>query len=298
MAFKKKLSVWTNRVNRGVFDMFGCLSSLADEGVDLGQVPVVIAQRLTETLRHFDSYFPSKSHLTEKQWVRDPFTNPETSALPPVVQDKPLELSCDADEFLVSVLVSSVSSMEVLVAQQINALNGTMVKISCIFNSCYKLDTSRFSMNWTYQETKNDSEVTLISFKNRITPWKKERFGDRVKFAGNLDKNDLSITISDVQLTDEGIYNCYVRNPPDRVEGHGRIQLSVVTELPPPRDSTIAVAVGASIGGMLALVILSMVVIKCVRRHKKQELISDEQKMEEEGKTDGDGGTEEGTKQI
>ncbi|KAI5622235.1 sodium channel subunit beta-2, partial [Silurus asotus] len=200
----------------------------------------------------------------------------------------------------VFVLVSSVSSMEVLVRQQIDALNGTMVKISCTFTSCYKLDLSKFAMNWTYQETKNDTEemVRRILFPPKfILPLlRTDRFGDRVKFAGNLDKNDLSITISNVQLADEGIYNCYVRNPPDRVEGHGRIQLSVVTELPPPRDSTIAVAVGASIGGMLALVILSMVIIKCVRRHKKQELISDEQKMEEEGKTDGDGGIEEGTK--
>ncbi|KAK2831038.1 hypothetical protein Q7C36_016124 [Tachysurus vachellii] len=194
-------------------------------------------------------------------------------------------------------VASSVSSMEVLVAQQINALNATTVKISCTFTSCYKLDISKFSMNWTYQATRNDTEETFMTFlKSRITPLRTEHFWDRVKFAGNLDKNDLSITISDVQLTDKGIYNCYVRNPPDRAEGHGIIQLSVVTELPPPRDSTIAVAVGASIGGMLALVILSMVIIKCVRRHKKQELISDEQKMEEEGKTDGDGGTEEGTK--
>lgn len=49
-------------------------------------------------------------------------------------------------------------------------------------------------------------------------------------FAGNLDKNDLSITLSDVQLEDEGVYNCYVRNPPDRIQGHGFIQLNVVTE--------------------------------------------------------------------
>ncbi|XP_036413519.1 sodium channel subunit beta-2 [Colossoma macropomum] len=199
---------------------------------------------------------------------------------------------------LLVIAASTVSSMDVLVAQQINALNGTMVRISCSFTSCYRLDPTKFAMNWTYQETLNDTEEMFMTFKNKITPLRTDRFGDRVKFAGNLDKNDLSITISDVQLTDEGIYNCYVRNPPDRIQGHGIIQLSVVTELPPPRDSTIAVAIGASIGGMLALVILSMVVVKCVRRHKKQELISDEQKMEEEGKTDGEGGTEEGTKQL
>lgn len=66
--------------------------------------------------------------------------------------------------------------------------------------------------------------------------------------------------------------------------------------MPEPRDSTIAVAIGASVGGILALLILSMVVVKCIRRHKNQELISDEQKMEEEGKVDGEGGTEEATK--
>lgn len=57
-----------------------------------------------------------------------------------------------------------------------------------------------------------------------------DRFGDRVMFNGNLDKNDLSITLSDVQLDDEGIYNCHVRNPPDRIHGQGVIKLTVVTE--------------------------------------------------------------------
>uniref|UniRef100_A0A3Q1FBU9 Sodium channel, voltage-gated, type II, beta n=1 Tax=Acanthochromis polyacanthus TaxID=80966 RepID=A0A3Q1FBU9_9TELE len=181
------------------------------------------------------------------------------------------------------------SCMDVLVTNYINALNGTTVKISCTFTSCYKMDATKFVMNWTYQESFNDTEemVKWLVFTYR--------FGERVMFAGNLDKNDLSITLSDVQLEDEGIYNCYVRNPPDRIQGHGIIQLNVVTELPPPRDSTIAVAIGASVGGALALLILSMVVVKCLRRHRKQELISEE-KMEEEGKLEAEGVAEEGTK--
>lgn len=63
-----------------------------------------------------------------------------------------------------------------------------------------------------------------------MVPLRSERFRERVLFAGNLDKNDLSFTLSDVQLEDEGIYNCYVKNPPDRISGHGRIQLNVVTK--------------------------------------------------------------------
>ncbi|CAM4551251.1 unnamed protein product [Leuciscus chuanchicus] len=205
-----------------------------------------------------------------------------------------LKLSCVA---MVMFLACPVTSMDVLVQQQINALNGTDVKIPCTFTSCYKLDPKQFAMNWTYQETLNSTEEMFMTYKTRITPLKPSRFGERAIFSGNLEKNDLSITILDVQLTDDGIYNCYVRNPPDRIQGHGTIQFNVLTELPPPRDSTIAVAIGASVGGILALLILSMVVVKCIRRHKNQELISDEQKMEEEGKVDGEGGTEEATKQ-
>lgn len=66
--------------------------------------------------------------------------------------------------------------------------------------------------------------------KKGMVPLRSEQFGERVMFTGNLDKNDLSFTLSDVQLEDEGIYNCYVKNPPDRIRGHGIIQLNVVNK--------------------------------------------------------------------
>lgn len=40
----------------------------------------------------------------------------------------------------------------------INALNGTTVRIPCNFISCYKIDVTHFNMNWTYQETLNHTE--------------------------------------------------------------------------------------------------------------------------------------------
>lgn len=48
--------------------------------------------------------------------------------------------------------------MDVLVPSNINALNGTTVKIPCTFTSCYKMDATKFGMNWTYQESVNDTE--------------------------------------------------------------------------------------------------------------------------------------------
>lgn len=64
----------------------------------------------------------------------------------------------------------------------------------------------------------------------KIINLKLERFGDRVEFSGNPSKYDVSVTLKNVQLEDEGIYNCYITNPPDRHRGHGKIYLQVLLE--------------------------------------------------------------------
>ncbi|KAF7235384.1 Sodium channel subunit beta-2 [Varanus komodoensis] len=197
--------------------------------------------------------------------------------------------------------------MEVMTPPTMYALNGSSIRLSCTFSSCYQVEKKQFSLNWTYQRCDNCSEETFLQFKLRIVPTELSRFGDRVEFTGNPTKNDVSFTLHDVQLDDEGMYHCYVMNPPDRQKGHSKISLKVITqgtpnppdhvfaELP-ERDSTVAVIVGATVGGFLAVVILVLVIVKCVRRKKQQRLNTDDQKTEEEGKTDGEGNPEEGTK--
>lgn len=171
----------------------------------------------------------------------------------------------------------------------------------------------------------------FLQFRTKIMNKQLDRFGNRVEFTGNPAKYDVSFTLKNVQLEDEGTYNCYVLNPPDRHRGHGKISLRVLTKgqcspvlrgthgcrgcsqsparpqlsplslcpvspEPPKHDSTVAVIVGASVGGFLAVVILVLMVVKCVRRKKQQRLNTDDQKTEEEGKTDGEGNPDEGTK--
>ena len=64
----------------------------------------------------------------------------------------------------------------------------------------------------------------------KIINLKLERFRDRVEFSGNPSKYDVSVTLKTVQLEDEGTYNCYIMNPPDRHRGHGKIYLQVLME--------------------------------------------------------------------
>lgn len=199
----------------------------------------------------------------------------------------------------------------------------------------------------------------FLQFRTKIMNKQLDRFGNRVEFTGNPTKYDVSFTLKNVQLEDEGTYNCYVLNPPDRQRGHASINLKVLTQgqwqsrplcrqtpmgvaprpafpllrsrrvcsrrweqalpvpccspgcpswgppalspcpvspEPPKHDSTVALIVGTSVGGFLALVILVLVAVKCVRRKKQQRLNTDDQKTEEEGKTDGEGNPDEGTK--
>ncbi|XP_063167250.1 sodium channel subunit beta-2 [Candoia aspera] len=193
-------------------------------------------------------------------------------------------------------LVPPTLGMELIAPATVYALNGTSTLLSCTFNSCYQVDKKQFSLNWTYQTCQNCTEETFLQFKLKVVPVELSRFEDRVEFTGNPTKNDVSFTLHRVKLQDEGLYNCYVMNPPDRQKGHGKINLKVLTEELPERDSTVAVIVGATVGGFLAVVILALVIIKCVRRKKQQRLNTDDQKTEEEGKTDGEGNPEEGMK--
>ncbi|XP_068515389.1 sodium channel subunit beta-2 isoform X2 [Anas acuta] len=126
---------------------------------------------------------------------------------------------------LLLALVPPALGMEVMAPATINALNGTSVKLSCTFNSCYKVENKQFSLNWTYQECKNCSEELFLQFRTKIMNKQLDRFGNRVEFTGNPTKYDVSFTLNNVQLEDEGTYNCYVLNPPDRQRGHASISL-------------------------------------------------------------------------
>lgn len=74
------------------------------------------------------------------------------------------------------------------------------------------------------------SVLQFLQFRMKIINLKLDRFRDRVEFSGNPSKYDVSVTLRSVQLEDEGIYNCYVTNPPDRHRGHGKIYLQVLLE--------------------------------------------------------------------
>ena len=89
--------------------------------------------------------------------------------------------------------------------------------MSCVESSVFHL----FSFSLALKLMKFDKKKGMV-------PLRSDRFGDRVKFVGNSDKNDLSIMLSDVQPQDEGFYYCNIINHPDRIQGRNNVSLSMV----------------------------------------------------------------------
>uniref|UniRef100_A0A8D0GCS5 Uncharacterized protein n=1 Tax=Sphenodon punctatus TaxID=8508 RepID=A0A8D0GCS5_SPHPU len=176
----------------------------------------------------------------------------------------------------------------------VNVLNGTAARFTCTFTSCYKVDNKQFSLNWTYQECHNCSEETVsapeASAIGHTIPAVPECAVCRELRGRGPSPHPHNLTLHDPAPTAPSYIALFRRPPPISFPP------PAVPTVTPPGDSTVAVIVGASVGGFLAVLILGLVIVKCVRRKKQQTLNTDDQKTEEDGKTDGEGNPEEGTK--
>lgn len=65
-------------------------------------------------------------------------------------------------------------------------------------------------------------------------------FKDRISWAGDLDKKDVSINIENMQFIHNGTYICDVKNPPDIVAQPGHIRLYVVQRGTPGASAAVA----------------------------------------------------------
>ncbi|OWK60109.1 Myelin protein zero-like protein 1 [Lonchura striata] len=144
-----------------------------------------------------------------------------------------------------------VSAVEVNTPEEMFVENGTDAKLPCTFTSV-EVISSAASVSWSFQP---EGAATRISWEkhggsvlaNWIVlissfPWlqffyysngksypgKDIPFKDRITWAGDLNKKDASITISNMQFRDNGTYICDVKNPPDIVVKPGEIRVRVV----------------------------------------------------------------------
>ncbi|XP_029142441.1 V-set and immunoglobulin domain-containing protein 1 [Protobothrops mucrosquamatus] len=123
-----------------------------------------------------------------------------------------------------------VSAAEVYTPPDFPVENGTEAKLPCTFTSTEVISSST-SVTWSFQGEGSSSLVSFFYYSNgKAYRAKSTQFGDRSRWAGDLNRKDASITIANMQFQDNGTYICDVKNPPDMNITPGKIKVRVMVK--------------------------------------------------------------------
>ncbi|MEE6467680.1 hypothetical protein FKM82_008020 [Ascaphus truei] len=150
--------------------------------------------------------------------------------------------------------------------------NGTQARLSCTFKSS-EVTSSSTSVSWSFKPESGGSAFSVFYYNNgKSYPGTVGPFKDRITWAGDLDKNDASIKIDNMQFKDYGTYICDVKNPPDILVPPKQIKLRVVEKENLP-FSNIPFWVGiicAVIGVLLLISIIIFAIVIYKKKHSKK----------------------------
>lgn len=168
--------------------------------------------------------------------------------------------------------VFQVRGMTVYTPEEVEAVNGTDVKLKCTFQSTVAILPSVASVTWNFQPLGGGIEESVFYFQEKAYPILHGHFKEQVEWAGDIARGDASILLRNVKFTFNGTFSCHVKNPPDVHGMAGELQLKVVRTASFSEIAILATAVGGAIG--LILLILAIIVSYkfCRRRSMEREL--------------------------
>ncbi|MEQ2171964.1 hypothetical protein GOODEAATRI_015976 [Goodea atripinnis] len=126
------------------------------------------------------------------------------------------------------VCVLKVSGMRVYTSGDVEAVNGTDVRLRCTFESSAKINPNLVIISWTFRPLSGGREDRVFHYQQRPYPPTEGIFKKRISWAGDIMGSDASIIIREVKFTYNGTYTCQVTNPPDVHGPVGEIRLRVV----------------------------------------------------------------------
>nr|KAF6397341.1 myelin protein zero like 1 [Rousettus aegyptiacus] len=164
-------------------------------------------------------------------------------------------------------LTAGTSALEVHTPKEIFVANGTQGKLTCRFTSANTTGAST-SVSWSFQPEGTDTMVSFFHYsQGQVYPGNYPPFKDRISWAGDLDKKDVSINIENMQFIHNGTYICDVKNPPDIVAQPGHIRLYVVQREVLP-VFPVWVVVGTVTAVVVGLILLAGIVLAVFHRRK------------------------------
>lgn len=126
--------------------------------------------------------------------------------------------------------IQQVSGISIYTAAEVEAVNGTDVKLKCKFSSMYPVSLESVSANWIFRPRRNKREKMLMYYHKKPYPVLGGRFKKRVEWSGDVLEKDASITLKRVTPKFRGTYVCQVRNLPDVSGRGGEVVLRVVNK--------------------------------------------------------------------
>ncbi|XP_066507499.1 myelin protein zero-like 1 like [Hoplias malabaricus] len=157
------------------------------------------------------------------------------------------------------------AGIEVYTSDDLLVENGTTGTLKCWFKST-EVISSQASVSWSFtpEDSAESTVGTIFYYSGGKAFPDSRRFKGRVEWAGDLNKKDASIRITEMHFTDNGTYSCDVKNPPDISGKPSLMKLRVVAKEALPQTSP-AVIVGAVIGAVIGVIIIAFVAYLLIR---------------------------------
>lgn len=168
--------------------------------------------------------------------------------------------------FLLLTGIQCVCGIDIYTPGEVEAVNGTNVKLKCTFSSSHPVTPQSAIVTWNFRPINSGTDESVFYYQEVPYPPQSGRFKGHAVWSGDITNRDASITLHEVPPTFNGTYICQVRNRPDVHGVNGEINLKVVNKVSLSEISVLALIVGISCG--VILILLGCVV--AARLYKKK----------------------------
>ncbi|XP_010869154.3 myelin protein zero-like protein 2 [Esox lucius] len=173
--------------------------------------------------------------------------------------------------------VLPVGGMKVYTSGEVEAVNGTDVRLKCTFQSSSPITPATLTVSWNFRPLGRGREESVFYYHERPYPPPEGPFRKRAIWAGDIMGRDASIIVRDVKFTFNGTFSCQVKNPPDVYGNMGEVKLTVVTTASFSEIAILAAAIGGAIVLMVVLLVIVMSIRRCRRKRREEEEEGDDE---------------------
>lgn len=162
-----------------------------------------------------------------------------------------------------------VSGIEIYTPSDLEAVNGTDVKLKCTFSSTHPVTSQSVTVSWIFRPVKSGQDESVFYYQEVAYPPHNGRFKDHAVWSGDVTRRDASITLRNVPPTFNGTFVCQVRNRPDVHGKNGEISFRVVNKVSLSDISILAIIIGSASGAIL-IILAIFVTVRFKRRRRRE----------------------------